>query len=175
MSCRFYVFLLVFASIKSNLVAQTEQFQNPPRDWFLKEFETDHLPGLSIERMYSELLQGRTSKTVVVAVIDTGVDIDHEDLKEVIWVNDDEIPNNGIDDDHNGYIDDVNGWNFIGGKAGNVNEDTYEVTRQYVLLKKKYANLGEKKKLSKKEKEQYAQYLDYKKRWEKSATKTWNR
>jgi subtilisin family serine protease len=87
-------------------------------------------------------------------------------LRDVIWTSANEIANNGIDDDHNGYIDDVNGWNFIGGKKGNVNEDTYEVTRQYVMLTKKYASLEAKKKLNKKEKAQFNQYQDYKMRWE---------
>ena len=69
---------------------------------------------MSVHKTYDELLQDKKGKAVVVAVIDTGIDITHEDLKESIWVNDDEIPGNGIDDDKNGYIDDVNGWNFLG-------------------------------------------------------------
>ena len=52
------------------------------------------------------------SKETVVAIIDTGVDYNHEDLRDVLWVNKGEIPGNGIDDDKNGYIDDINGWNF---------------------------------------------------------------
>ena len=139
--------------------------QVPPRDWFLKDPESDNLPGLSIDRMYS-LLKGKPSRTVVVAVVDTGVDIDHEDLKNVIWTNEDEIPNNGIDDDQNGYIDDANGWNFIGGKNGNVNEDTYEVTRQYVKLAKKFKNYNGNERLNKKDRVEYNQYLNYKKLWE---------
>jgi len=50
--------------------------------------------------------------TVVAAIIDTGVDMDHPDLAANIWINPGEIPDNGIDDDHNGYIDDVNGWDY---------------------------------------------------------------
>ena len=52
--------------------------------------------------------------SVIVAVIDTGVDYNHIDLKQNIWINKLEIPGNGIDDDDNGYVDDVNGWNFVG-------------------------------------------------------------
>ena len=75
----------------------------------------------------------------MVAVIDSGIDTTHEDLKAVLWVNPKEIPNNGIDDDHNGHIDDVHGWNFLGGKDGrNVNEDSYEAARVYNNLKKKF-------------------------------------
>ncbi|HEY9044506.1 MAG TPA: S8 family peptidase [Ohtaekwangia sp.] len=137
---------------------QTESSQQDtitaPSDWFLRDPETDHIQGLSVEKVYGTLLKGKPSKTVLVAVIDSGIDINHEDLKDIIWVNEDEIPGNGIDDDKNGYIDDVNGWNFIGGKNGNVNEDTYEVTREYARLKPKYENADEKK-LSKKDKVEY--------------------
>ena len=71
------------------------------------------MPGVSLNLAYEQLVK-QNSKTVIVAVIDSGIDITHEDLRDNIWVNDDEIPNNGIDDDKNGYVDDVNGWNFLG-------------------------------------------------------------
>jgi len=88
------------------------------------------------------VLAGQPAKdTVTVAVIDSGVDIKHEDLQGKIWVNDDEIPGNGIDDDDNGYVDDVHGWNFIGGDGENVEYDTYEVTRLYVKLRKRFADV----------------------------------
>ena len=67
------------------------------------------------------------------------MDIEHEDLKGQIWVNEDEIPNNGIDDDNNGYIDDVHGWNFLGNAKGeHVNEARLEKTRILAQLKDKY-------------------------------------
>src|SRR5690606_39779945 len=84
-----------------------------PQDWFLRDPETDKVQGLSVERAYSTLLKGKPSRTVLVAVIDSGIDIEHEDLKDVLWINEDEIPGNGIDDDKNGYVDDIHGWNFI--------------------------------------------------------------
>ena len=84
------------------------------KNWHNLDLEKDSIPGMSVERAHSELLKGLKAKKVIVAVIDAGIDIDHEDLNEVIWVNKDEIPNNGIDDDKNGYIDDVHGWNFLG-------------------------------------------------------------
>jgi subtilisin family serine protease len=103
-----------------------------PDNWFNLDYKTDKVPGVSTEKAYNELLQGKTPSTVVVAVIDGGTEPDHEDLKDVIWVNEKEIPGNGIDDDNNGYIDDVHGWNFIGGKDGrNVGPDNLEVTRFY--------------------------------------------
>src|SRR5690349_16579146 len=88
----------------------------PPQNWFLLDPKTDHYYGVSAERAYNELLQGKTSSTVIVAVIDGGVDVTHEDLKNKIWINPNEIPDKHIDDDKNGYVDDVYGWNFIGGK-----------------------------------------------------------
>ena len=125
-----------------------------PKDWFLKDPETDHVLGVSAEKTYATLLTGKPSKPVLVAVVDSGIDIDHEDLKDVLWVNTNEIAGNGIDDDKNGYVDDINGWNFIGGKNGNVNEDTYEVTREYARLKPKYENIDEKN-VNKKNKAEY--------------------
>lgn len=72
--------------------------------------------------------------------MDSGVDPEHEDLKSVMWINHGEIPGNGLDDDANGYIDDIHGWNFIGGKNGNVGADTYETTRLFAALRYKYEN-----------------------------------
>ena len=81
--------------------------------WSHLDISTDTVPGVSLNRAYKELVKTK-SKTIIVAVIDSGIDIRHEDLAGKIWVNEDEIPNNGIDDDNNGYVDDVNGWNFLG-------------------------------------------------------------
>jgi subtilisin family serine protease len=101
-----------------------------PDNWFNLDPEMDKVPGMSVERTYKELLADKTSVKVVVAVIDSGVDSEHPDLKDVMWTNPGEIAGNGIDDDKNGYIDDVHGWNFIGGKDGkNVDQDTYEFVR----------------------------------------------
>ena len=72
--------------------------------------------GMQTEKAYKKLKK-RESETVIVAIIDSGIDIEHEDLKGKIWVNKDEIPDNGIDDDKNGYVDDVHGWNFLGNKS----------------------------------------------------------
>ncbi len=95
--------------------------------------------GMSTDLAYKKLLAAKKSTTVVVAVIDSGVDIEHEDLKGVIWTNEDEIPNNGIDDDKNGYIDDVHGWSFLGNTKGeNVKEEQLEMTRIYARYETKY-------------------------------------
>lgn len=105
----------------------------PPTDWHHRDETQDALRGVSSHRAYQELLKNRKpGRTVVVAVIDSGTDIDHEDLKDVRWTNPKEIADNGKDDDGNGYVDDVHGWNFIGGADGrNVAYDQLEMTREY--------------------------------------------
>ncbi|MCH2236061.1 MAG: S8 family peptidase [Crocinitomicaceae bacterium] len=114
--------------------------------------------GMSTDKAYDKLLAGRKCETVVVAVIDSGVDIEHEDLQGKIWTNTDEIPDNGIDDDKNGYIDDVHGWNFLGNPDGeNVNDEQLEVTRLYAQLDKKYAGKSYAD-LNDEEKEEYDYY-----------------
>lgn len=101
-----------------------------PANWYNLDLVKDGYFGISAEKAYVELLSGKKPRQkVVVAVIDGGVDINHEDLKDVLWVNRKEIPGNGIDDDGNGYIDDINGWNFIGSKNGNLAYDNLEMTR----------------------------------------------
>jgi len=101
-------------------------------NWYNADVKEDGKAGVSTEKAY-KLLQGKKTKTVIVAVIDGGVDIDHEDLQTQIWTNTKEIPGNGIDDDHNGYVDDVHGWNFLGNANGdNINAETAEVTRLLV-------------------------------------------
>ena len=88
------------------------------KTWNSADLVSDTIPGMSVDKAYSEIIKSQKGKKVIVAVIDSGIDIEHEDLKNVIWVNKDEIPNNGKDDDNNGYIDDVHGWNFLGDIVG---------------------------------------------------------
>jgi len=167
MILRFYRFVFLFFCIASfPSIAQEIDTTTAPQDWFLRDPEQDHVQGVSVERTYSTLLKDQPSREVLVAVIDSGVDIDHEDLKDVIWTNKNEIPDNGIDDDKNGYIDDIHGWNFIGGENGNVDADTYELTREYVRLKKKFENL-EDGKINRKLRAEYQQYKDIKEKFEK--------
>ncbi|MBJ6368415.1 S8 family peptidase [Snuella sedimenti] len=83
-------------------------------NWGHLDLIKDTIPGMSVDKAYAEIIKGQKGKSVIVAVIDSGIDIDHEDLDDVIWTNTDEIPNNGKDDDKNGYVDDVHGWNFLG-------------------------------------------------------------
>jgi subtilisin family serine protease len=151
--------LLCLLLVQTLMMAQ----DSAPTNWFHLDLAADKVPGTSADKTYETLLQGKKSETVVVAVIDSGVDYQHEDLKDIMWVNQDEIPNNGIDDDNNGYVDDVNGWNFIGGKDGkNINHEALELSRLVAKYNKKYENVDESS-LSKKEKKEYAKYQKMKK------------
>ncbi|WMI68975.1 S8 family peptidase [Mangrovimonas sp. YM274] len=93
--------------------------------WAHLDLLTDTIPGMSVDRAYGEILKTKQGNTTLVAVIDSGMDIDHEDLSAVIWTNPNEIPNNGIDDDNNGYVDDIHGWNFL----GDAYNEQFEYTR----------------------------------------------
>ncbi len=111
-----------------------------PDNWWLLDESSDGFPGISAARAYDDLLANREpEQTVVVAIIDSGIDDEHADLDDNLWINSDEVAGNGVDDDSNGYVDDVNGWNFIGGADGeHVHFDTYEVTRIYARLSDRF-------------------------------------
>lgn len=161
----FYLFLgqaLLFAktreirNIKGNILF-LEDAAHIPHGWHHKDFNSDEIVGISTEKYYSNNQIPLNSKKIIVAIIDSGIDINHEDLQGHIWINKKEIPNNGIDDDNNGYIDDVAGWNFIGNKKGSgkfihldpdkgtvlfekgpkkyqLTSDTFDITRKYKYL-----------------------------------------
>jgi cell wall-associated protease len=98
-------------SLTAKKVPLTKEQQ---RSWGHADLATDTIPGMSIAKAYA-FLEGKKGQTVIVGVVDSGSDLEHEDLKNVAWINKNEIAGNGIDDDKNGYIDDINGWNFLGG------------------------------------------------------------
>lgn len=137
---RFVVILLAAFVPFSTFAQGTSEKKETPHNWHeLDKTETGYY-GISLDKAY-QFLKDKKSKQVLVAVIDSGVDTTQEDLKPVLWHNPGEIPGNGIDDDHNGYIDDVYGWNFIGGKDGrNVKQDSYEGARVYWKLKEKFGD-----------------------------------
>ena len=99
--------------------------ESEKHNWGHLDLVRDTIPGMSVDKAYSEIIKGQRGETVIVAVIDSGIDIDHEDLDDVLWTNTDEIPNNGKDDDNNGYVDDIHGWNFL----GDAYDEQLEMTR----------------------------------------------
>lgn len=129
--------LFTNAQMTNEELSEREDINWPNLDW-----KEDKVLGSSIELAYQKLLVNKESKrTVIVAVLDNGIDINHDDLKNKIWINTNEIPGNNIDDDQNGYIDDIHGWNYLGNTAGeNVYEENLEITRVY----KEYLALIEK-------------------------------
>ncbi|HET9504608.1 MAG TPA: S8 family peptidase [Hymenobacter sp.] len=121
------------------LGAQAQAQLTPAQRWQHLDQQADGVPGISADRAYRELLAGRTPTPVLVAVIDSGIDSVHTDLKSILWRNAREIAGNGKDDDKNGYADDVRGWSFLGGKDGrNVNTETLEQTRIYAQGRTRY-------------------------------------
>ncbi|KAA5827469.1 S8 family serine peptidase [Algibacter amylolyticus] len=101
-------------NIDSSPLKVSELTDAEAHNWGHLDLVKDTIPGMSVDKAYAEIIKNKKGKKVIVAVIDSGIDIDHEDLNDVIWTNKDEIPNNGKDDDNNGYVDDVHGWNFLG-------------------------------------------------------------
>ncbi|MDR6763863.1 subtilisin family serine protease [Flavobacterium sp. 2755] len=120
----FLLFLISCKPTKDSSVSyvklnpKTELKSSELQTWYQKDYVEDTIPGISLDKWYALNKKKTKSNTIIVAVIDTQIDLKHEDLQGQIWTNDKEIPNNGIDDDHNGYIDDINGWSFTGTKSG---------------------------------------------------------
>lgn len=157
---RLTLFFLIFLSCKNqnsqyisnqiNYVEKNNIDDLEKKYWFMKDIEEDSIPGISLERAYRDILGNKVGEEVIVAIIDMEVDIYHEDLYSNIWKNKNEIPSNNIDDDNNGYIDDINGWNFLGNKNKDknryVNLETLRILRSdsltysdiYDTVKKRY-------------------------------------
>jgi cell wall-associated protease len=130
--------LLLSVSVKAQQATASEP--EPPKNWHLLDYKADGYYGISLNQAY-QFLKGKKSKTVVVATIDSGCDTLQKDLRSILWVNPKEIPGNGIDDDHDGYVDDVHGWDFLGGPNGKCDfTETTEEVREYYRLKGKYLN-----------------------------------
>lgn len=128
-------------AIKEDLSELNIEELSSIKKWQHADLEDSSLYGVSADKAYTQFPNSLPPKEVIVAVIDSGVDIEHEDLKANIWINQNEIPGNGIDDDNNGYIDDINGWNYIGGVDGrNINEESLEETRVVKSLTERLAN-----------------------------------
>ncbi len=133
------------AALAMTFAASTSA-QQVPKGWHLMDKTSNGFYGISMDKAY-EFVKSKNlkSNTVIVGVIDSGVDTTHEDLKPVLWHNTGEIPANKIDDDKNGYVDDVYGWNFLGNANGNnVTNDSYEAARVYHNLKSKWEHVDPK-------------------------------
>ncbi len=149
---------------KAAFVRLRPNVNQPPRNWPYLDPTVDSVAGISLYRAY-DLLKDKPSVPVIVGVLDSGVDLTHEDLRDVIWVNPKEIPGNQTDDDKNGYTDDLNGWNFMGAKDGTTYEyDQPEITQTYLVLKSKYDNVNQAK-IRLAEKRQYTTYQIAKKQY----------
>ena len=137
MTLKHCVAILAFCLPVSFLNAQGSK---APENWFTLDPVKDKVNGTGSDEALNILKQkGKKSQTIIVAVLDSGIDYNHEDLKDIMWTNPGEIPGNGKDDDGNGYIDDIHGWNFLGGKDGkSVHHETLELTREYVRLSKRF-------------------------------------
>ncbi|HTN38191.1 MAG TPA: S8 family serine peptidase [Arachidicoccus sp.] len=150
---------LAFAILCSlQLKAQTVQV---PMSWHMLDPIKDSVYGVSVNRAYSEILKGKTSKKVIVGIIDSGADTLQEDLKDVLWRNPKEIQNDNKDNDQDGYVDDFYGWNFLGGKSdtSNVTDDTRESLRVYFAYKSLFENITDSNKVPQKDRNKYNQWL----------------
>lgn len=154
---------ILFAALVLSSFSLSAQ-DEPSNDWYHLDIAEDGIPGISTQKTYRDLLKGQKSRKVIVAVMDSGVDYLHEDLRDVMWVNTGEIPDNGIDDDRNGYIDDIHGWNFLGNAQGeNIRFENLEVIRLFNKYKSMFGEETDPAKLSKDQKALYKTYKEYEK------------
>jgi cell wall-associated protease len=171
---KFLLFISVIYCMATTLHAQSKS-KYSATNWQLMDYAKDSVYGASVTKAYNELLKGKKSHTVIVAVIDAGLDTAHEDLQGHIWTNKKEIAGNGIDDDHNGYIDDVHGWNFLGGKDGrNITTESLESFREYYRLHPLYASVTDSASIPADKKAEYRYWLKVLQDHEKDSIETTN-
>lgn len=130
--------LIILLLLTLNLQAIAQPTDLPAENWHLQDHATAGYYGVSAEKAFKGPLASKSPTNVVVAIIDSGTESFHPDLIANIWVNEDEVPGNQIDDDKNGYIDDIHGWSFIGGEDGDVSHDNLEFTRVYKSYLEKF-------------------------------------
>jgi subtilisin family serine protease len=142
-------------------------------NWYNLDPSKDGAEGTSADKAYNELLKGRSpKKKIIVAVIDAGVDVTHPDLQGRIWTNPREIAGNGIDDDRNGYVDDIHGWNFLGNSKGeDIVYETYEQVRIVRKYKDRFAGITAEASLPENERATFRMYLQAKAAYEKDLEK----
>ncbi len=152
------------ASIFIFLIAVSSSAQQSG-DWFNLDPEVNDQYGISVYEAFKKY-PGLELQPVTVAVIDGGLDVFHPDLEGRLWINEGEVADNGVDDDGNGYVDDVHGWNFLGNASGeNIRFDNLEITRLYRTYKQKYET-KDRSTLSRKEKKEYDKYTMYKSQYD---------
>ena len=142
MKMRFTLVAIIGTTLLTASCLNTLHAQSIPKNWQALDPSADKVLGISLQKAYDYLSSKNKKATpIIVAVLDSGIDTTHEDLKNILWTNAKEIPGNGIDDDKNGYIDDVHGWNFLGGKNGqSVKRAPNERSRIYHKYKAKFLN-----------------------------------
>jgi subtilisin family serine protease len=142
MKMRFTLIAIIGSTLLIATCMNTLHAQSIPKNWQALDPSSDKVLGISLQKAYDYLSSKNKKATpIIVAVLDSGIDTTHEDLKNILWTNTKEIPGNGIDDDKNGYIDDVHGWNFLGGKNGqSVKRAPDERSRIYHKYKAKFLN-----------------------------------
>ena len=137
----------------------SELTANEKKSWGHADLITDTIPGMSLNKAYNDIIGKKKGETVIVAVVDSGIDLAHEDLDGVLWKNTDEHPKNGIDDDNNGYVDDIHGYNFLG--------DSYNEQLEYSrILRLGIGDAAIQEKAQKKWKEEFPKALSNKQRYE---------
>jgi subtilisin family serine protease len=163
-SCKSFHNLAVPTAVKNAIELPSKKValsEDEKQTWGHADIEQDTIPGMSVLQAY-KFLMGKNSTEVIVAVNDSGIDLKHEDLKNVLWVNDKEIAGNGIDDDKNGFVDDIHGWNFL----GDIYDENLEITRIIKLKSKKFDGKTEAQ-IDKKDKEEYDEYIKLKEVFDK--------
>ena len=147
-----------FLMISLPLMSFSQEDKKTPKNWFHLDLQKDGFFGVSTLQAY-ELLKNKMPKSVIVAVIDGGVDIHHEDLKDVLWINTADSAATGIDADNNGYVNDTYGWNFLGNANGNnVEFDNLELTRLIKKLDPLYVSVLPSTPMTEKERREFTQY-----------------
>ncbi len=154
-------------NVDSNPIKNAALTEDQLKHWSAMDLVTDTVPGMSVDRAYKEIIKKRKGTPVIVGVIDSGTDIEHEDLRNVLWTNPREIAGNGIDDDNNGFIDDVHGWNFLGDIVG----ENMEFVRIMRKLGPKYEEKDESS-ISAADREEYDLYQKAKAEFEKEYSET---
>lgn len=167
------IFITQATIAQRNPVSSIDSVDKKLINWYNLDYGLNGVPGASVDKAYQKLLsQKRPEKKIIVAVIDGGVDFEHPDLKGKIWTNNKEIADNSLDDDNNGYVDDVHGWNFIGNsKNENIEYENMEYTRIYKKLNPIFKDYKSSEVIPANQQNNYKMYLDCKELYFKTLNK----